>query len=109
MPTVPDDAAFTAYIGIIRRYRDKFVAHLDSDHEMYVPPLDTAKEFEYYVDSPLAQFFEDFYQHPANMPLRRMLKRPPGVIVQVCAPSPMISYAMSSPLMSATGMTFPSG
>jgi len=41
-------------------------------------PLETAKEFDFYVDSPLAQFFEDFYQHPANMPLRRMLKRAPG-------------------------------
>lgn len=32
-------------------------------------PLETAKEFDFYVDSPLAQFFEDFYQHPDNMPL----------------------------------------
>jgi hypothetical protein len=40
--------------------------------------LDTTKEFDFYVDSPLAQFFEDFYQYPANMPLRRMLKRIPG-------------------------------
>jgi hypothetical protein len=30
------------------------------------------------VDSPLTQFFEDFYQYPANTPLRRMLKRIPG-------------------------------
>jgi hypothetical protein len=40
--------------------------------------LDTTKEFDFYVDSPLAQFFEDFYQYPANMPLRRMLKRIPS-------------------------------
>ena len=39
-----DDAAFKAYVDTVRRYRDKFVAHLDSDHEMYVPPLDTAKK-----------------------------------------------------------------
>jgi hypothetical protein len=31
-----------------------------------------------YVGSPLAQFFEDFYQYPAQMPLRRMMKRLPG-------------------------------
>src|SRR6202040_2541503 len=36
------------------------------------------KECDFYVDSPLAQFFEDFYQYPANMPLRKMLKRLPG-------------------------------
>jgi hypothetical protein len=41
-------------------------------------PLETTKEFDFYVDSPLAQFFEDFYQYPANSPLRRMLKRIPG-------------------------------
>ena len=40
--------------------------------------LETAKESDFYVDSPLAQFFEDFYQYPVNMPLRRMLKRSPG-------------------------------
>src|SRR5229473_893748 len=40
--------------------------------------IETTKEFDFYVDSPLAQFFEDFYQYPANMPLRRMLKRSPG-------------------------------
>jgi len=40
--------------------------------------IETTKEFDFYVDSPLAQFFEDFYQYPANTPLRRMLKRIPG-------------------------------
>jgi hypothetical protein len=41
-------------------------------------PVESTKEFDFYVDSPLAQFFEDFYQYPAEMPLRRMLKRLPG-------------------------------
>jgi len=40
--------------------------------------LETAAELEFYVDSPMAQFFEDFYQYPTSMPLRRMLKRMPG-------------------------------
>ena len=39
-----DDASFKAYIDTIRRYRDKFVAHLDSDPSMYVPKLDVAKQ-----------------------------------------------------------------
>jgi hypothetical protein len=44
-------------------------------------PTDTAKEgeFEFYRDSPLAQFFEDFYQYPADKPLHMdMLMREPG-------------------------------
>jgi TIR domain len=41
-------------------------------------PVDSTQESDFYVDSPLAQFFEDFYQYPAPMPLRRMLKRLPG-------------------------------
>ena len=39
-----DAASFKAYIDSIRRYRNKFVAHLDSEHEMHVPMLDTAKK-----------------------------------------------------------------
>lgn len=34
---------FNAHIGKIRRYRDKFVAHLDSDKVMNVPDLEIAK------------------------------------------------------------------
>jgi hypothetical protein len=44
-------------------------------------PSDNAKEnkFEFYRDSPLAQFFEDFYQYPAHRPLRvNMLMRDSG-------------------------------
>jgi len=42
-------------------------------------PDGTSKEHEFYRDSPLAQFFEDFYyQYPPVMPLREMLPRVPG-------------------------------
>jgi len=44
-------------------------------------PADGANEceFNFYRDSSLAQFFEDFYQYPPNNPLRRnMLMREPG-------------------------------
>lgn len=33
---------FEEYIKVMRRYRDKFIAHLDEDPEMYIPHLDTA-------------------------------------------------------------------
>jgi hypothetical protein len=41
-------------------------------------PDGTSKEKEFYTDSPLAQFFEDFYQFPPGRPLRHdMLMRAP--------------------------------
>jgi hypothetical protein len=44
-------------------------------------PSDSAKqdEFDFYRDSPLAQFFEDFYQYPPDKPLNmKMVVREPG-------------------------------
>jgi hypothetical protein len=38
--TDPDD--FDKWITAMRRYRHKFVAHLDLDRKMYIPMLDTA-------------------------------------------------------------------
>lgn len=38
-----DDSSVSAYIDIIRRCRNKFVAHLASDRDMTLPVLDTAK------------------------------------------------------------------
>ncbi len=35
-------ANFDKYIAEMRDYRDKFVAHLDHDHTMQIPMLDTA-------------------------------------------------------------------
>jgi TIR domain len=32
-------------------------------------PRDSAEELQYYVDTPLAKFFEDFYYYPDSMPL----------------------------------------
>jgi hypothetical protein len=37
-------AAFQQEIETMRRYRDKFLAHLDSDYTMNVPTLDVAKK-----------------------------------------------------------------
>jgi len=39
-----DEAAFDTEIEVMRRYRDKFVAHLDSDEVMNIPSLDIAKK-----------------------------------------------------------------
>src|SRR6266571_8412423 len=36
------EAEFTAYINEIKKYRDKFVAHLDSELIMNIPRLDVA-------------------------------------------------------------------
>ena len=36
-----DKTAFDAEVAAIRRYRDKFLAHLDSDRTMLIPHLDT--------------------------------------------------------------------
>ena len=44
-------ASFKTYIDSIRRYRNRFVAHLDSDHEMYVPTLDSAKNAVWFYHS----------------------------------------------------------
>lgn len=39
-----DDAAFQEEINVMRQYRDKFLAHLDSERVMNVPMLDRAKQ-----------------------------------------------------------------
>jgi predicted nuclease of predicted toxin-antitoxin system len=39
-----DDATFEQEITAMRRYRDKFLAHLDSDLTMHIPVLDKAKQ-----------------------------------------------------------------
>lgn len=38
-----EEAAYSDYVTSVRRYRDKFVAHLDSDHVMDIPMLDIAE------------------------------------------------------------------
>jgi len=39
-----DAAAFDKEINVMRTYRDKFLAHLDSERVMHPPALDTAKK-----------------------------------------------------------------
>jgi len=39
-----DDAAFQEHIKVMRTYRNKFLAHLDSDPTMNIPALDIAKK-----------------------------------------------------------------
>lgn len=39
-----DAATFKKEIEMMRRYRDKFLAHLDSEHTMNIPTLDIAKK-----------------------------------------------------------------
>lgn len=38
-----DEAAYSDYVTSVRRYRDKFVAHLDSGNVMEIPALDIAE------------------------------------------------------------------
>jgi hypothetical protein len=38
-----DEANFQQYVDTMRTYRNKFVAHLDSDRTMNIPKLDVAK------------------------------------------------------------------
>ena len=45
----PDD--FSSYRQDIKNYRDRFVAHLDSDETMYIPQFDKALQLtQYYYD-----------------------------------------------------------
>ena len=46
-----DETAFQSYIDTMRTYRDKFVAHLDSENNMTVPALDAAKKAVWFYHS----------------------------------------------------------
>lgn len=46
-----DKTAFHAEVGRMRTYRDKFVAHLDSDRDMFIPVLNVAKEAVWFYHS----------------------------------------------------------
>jgi len=50
-----DDAAFQREIEAMRKYRDKFIAHLDSDDVMTIPLLDIAKKAVWFYHSYIAQ------------------------------------------------------
>jgi hypothetical protein len=39
-----DTATFQSEVDAMRRYRDKFFAHLDSEYTMNIPRLDVAKQ-----------------------------------------------------------------
>jgi hypothetical protein len=43
------EKGFDDYLNQIRSYRDKFVAHLDSEDAMYIPPLQIALESTVYL------------------------------------------------------------
>ena len=46
-----DDAAFQEEIAAMKHYRDKFLAHLDSEEIMKIPILDTAKKAVWFYHS----------------------------------------------------------
>ena len=51
-----DEAAFEEVIASLARYRDKFLAHLDSDHTMNIPKLDIPlKAVEFYYSYVIEQ------------------------------------------------------
>jgi len=43
------ETEFGDYLNQIRSYRDKFIAHLDSEDTMYIPPLQIAVESTVYL------------------------------------------------------------
>jgi len=50
-----DEAAFQAEIEAMRKYRDKFLAHLDSENVMQIPVLDVAKNAVWFYHSYIVQ------------------------------------------------------
>lgn len=50
-----DNAAFQKEIEVMRKYRDKFLAHLDSDEVMNIPALDIAKKAVWFYHAHLVQ------------------------------------------------------
>jgi hypothetical protein len=50
-----DKTAFQREIGVMRQYRDKFLAHLDSDEVMNIPALDIAKRAVWFYHGYLVQ------------------------------------------------------
>lgn len=50
-----DEAAFQKEIESMRRYRDKFLAHLDSDEVMNIPVLDIPKKSVWFYHAYLVQ------------------------------------------------------
>lgn len=50
-----DEAAFDKEIAAMRRYRDKFLAHLDSDEVMNIPSLEIAKQAVWFYFNYLVQ------------------------------------------------------
>lgn len=54
------ETAYLEYVASVRRYRDKFVAHLDSDNTMDIPLLDIAERAVFFYHQHLvAQEVED--------------------------------------------------
>ncbi len=67
-----NQAGWTAYIDEFRTYRDKFLAHLDSNRTMHPPKLDLAIEAVLFYASHLQQTHAESKDiHPADMDLRR--------------------------------------
>jgi hypothetical protein len=50
-----DETAFQKEIGVMRQYRDKFLAHLDSDEVMNIPALDIAKKAVWFYHAYVVQ------------------------------------------------------
>jgi hypothetical protein len=50
-----DGAAFQKEIEVMRQYRDKFLAHLDSDEVMNIPALDIAKKAVWFYHAFIVQ------------------------------------------------------
>ncbi len=50
-----DDVAFQREIEVMRKYRDKFIAHLDSESVMNIPALDIAKKAVWVYHSYIVQ------------------------------------------------------
>jgi hypothetical protein len=51
-----DEAAFQMEIRVMREYRDKFLAHLDSDEVMNIPGLENAKKAVWFYYSQVVRY-----------------------------------------------------
>ena len=54
-----DETQFNDYMNQMRSYRDKFVAHLDSEETMHIPQLQTAIDSSAYLYDYLLTYEEE--------------------------------------------------
>ena len=69
LDTGTSQSEWAVYLGEMRTYRDKFIAHLDEDPTMNIPSMDLAeKSIQYFYDTIKGEQSSDvFIDLPANL------------------------------------------